>query len=41
MQDKIPNNAGAPDWLTALLADEAAMDRMAYRLLAEVSARTD
>lgn len=40
MQDKIPNNAGAPDWLTALLADEAAMDRMAYRLLAEVSLET-
>ena len=40
MQDKIPKNAGAPDWLNTLLADEAAMDRMAYRLLAEISLET-
>jgi hypothetical protein len=35
MQEHIPS-AGAPDW-SVLLTDEAAIDRMTSRLLAEIS----
>ena len=39
MVDNIPIDAGAPSWNT-LLADEAAVTRMADRLLAEISSET-
>ena len=39
MTEKIPIDAGAPDW-NRLLADEAAINRMVARLLREISLET-